>query len=137
MSPARPRVQPVATFLVERYWPGVTLEAFTEAAGRLSDSVDRLRREGAAIRTVAATLVPSDEAAYWIVDAPSIDLVGKACQGAGMGAERIVPAIELRPSAQLRAVGPGRRMGEAVAEGDDAEIAASMGRVTGDGGTPR
>ena len=111
---------------MEHYWPGVTLEAFTAAAGRLSDSVDRMRREGAAIRTVAATLVPSDEAAYWIVDAPSIDLVGKACQGAGMGAERIVPAIELRPSAQLRAVGPGRRMGEAVAEGDDAKIAASM-----------
>lgn len=108
MSPTRPRARPVATFLVERYWPGVTLEAFTEAAWRLGDSVDRLRRDGAAIQTVASTLVPSDGAAYWIVDAPSIDLVEKACRGAGIGAERIVPAIELRPSAQLRAVGPGR-----------------------------
>ena len=135
MSPTRPRVRPVDTFLVERYWPGVTLATFTEAAGRLADSVDRLRREGAAIQTVAATLVPSDEAAYWIVDASSIDLVEKACQGAGMGAERIVPAIDLRPVDMLRAVGPGRRVGEAVADGDDAGIAASMGRATGDGGT--
>ena len=117
MSPTRLRVRPVDTFLVERYWPGVTLATFTEAAGRLADSVDRLRREGAAIRTVAATLVTSDEAAYWIVDAPSIDLVEVACEQAGVGAERIVPAIELRPSAQFRAVGPGRRMGDAVAEG--------------------
>lgn len=137
MSPTRPRVRPVTTFLVEQYWPGVTLEAFTEAAGRLGDSVIRLQREGAAIRTVAATLVPSDEAAYWIVDAPSSDLVEKACQGAGMGAERIVPAIDLRSLAQLRAVGPGRRVGEAVANGDDAGIAASMSRLTGDGGTTR
>jgi len=129
---------------VEHYWPGVTLEAFTAAAGRLSDSVDRMRREGAAIRTVAATLVPSDEAAYWIVDASSIDLVEKACQGAGMGAERIVPAIDhdgiqtwsrAQLVDMLRAVGPGRRVGEAVADGDDAGIAASMGRATGDGGT--
>jgi hypothetical protein len=137
MSPARLRVRPVDTFLVERYWPGVTLETFTEAAGRLADSVDRLRREGAAIRTVAATLVPSDEAAYWIVDAPSIDLVETACEWAGVGVERIVPAIELRASRELRAVGPGRRVGEAVADGDDAGIAASRGRATGDGGTTR
>jgi hypothetical protein len=134
MSQTRPRVQPVATFLVERYWPGVTLEAFTAAAGRLRDSVDRLRREGAAIRTVAATLVPSDEAAYWIVDATSIDLIETAWERAGMGVERIVPAIELRSSSELRAVGPGRRMGTAES-GDDAETAASTGRATGDGGT--
>jgi hypothetical protein len=95
MSPARPRVQPVATFLVERYWPGVTLEAFTEAAGRLADSVDRLRREGAAIRTVAATLVPGDEAAYWVVEAPSIELVELACARAGVPVERIVGAFDL------------------------------------------
>ena len=137
MSPTRPRVQPVATFLVERYWPGVTLEAFTAATERLRDSVDRLRREGAAIRTVAATLVPSDEAAYWIVDATSIDLIETAWQGAGMGVERIVPAIELRSSRDLRAVGPGRRVGETAASGDDAEIAPSMSRASGDGGTSR
>lgn len=134
MRPTRPRARPVGTFLLERYWPGVTLEAFTAAAQRLGDSVDRLLHEGADIRTVAATLVLSDEAAYWIVDATSIDLVEIACQRAGMGVERIVPAIDLRASRELRAVGPGRRVGEAVANGDDAEIAASMGRETGDGG---
>jgi hypothetical protein len=115
----------------------VTLEAFTEAAGRLADSVDRLRREGAAIRTVAATLVTSDEAAYWIVDAPSIDLVEVACEQAGVGAERIVPAIELRAARRLRAVGPGRRVGDAASDGDAAVTAWSTSRLTGDGGKSR
>jgi hypothetical protein len=134
MSPTRSRARPVGTFLVERYWPGVTLEAFTVAAKRLEDSVVQLRRGGVAIRTVAATLVPADEAVYWIVDAASIDLVETACDRAGMGAERIVAAIDLRAADVLRAVGPGRRDGHSAASGDDAGIAASMGRATGDGG---
>jgi methylaspartate ammonia-lyase len=137
MRPTRPRVRPVDTFLVERYWPGVTLEAFTSAAERLGDSVDQLRREGTAIRAVASTLVPSDEAAYWIVDATSIDLVQIACQRAGMRVERIVPAIELRASRELRAVGPGRRAGDVAGHGDAAVAATSTSRSTGDGGKSR
>ena len=105
---------PVATFLVERYWPGVTVELFTDAAWRVDESVARLRRGGAAIRTVASTLVPIDEAAYWVVDAASIELVERAYRQAGVPVERIVEALDVRsaPASRrtpLRAVGPGRR----------------------------
>jgi hypothetical protein len=93
-----PEVPPiaVATFLVERYWPGVTVEAFEDAQRRLGVSVEALRREGIDIRTVTATLVPGDEAAYWVVDAPSAEVIALACQRAGMTVERIVGALELR-----------------------------------------
>lgn len=84
------------TFLVEGYWPNARMEAFSEAARRLTESVEGLRREGFAIRTVAATLVPGDEAAYWIVDGPSAEVVALACSRAGVEVDRIVRAIELR-----------------------------------------
>ena len=82
------------TFLVERYWPGVTVDAFTDAVERVRKSTERMRGEGAAIRTISSTLVPSDEAAYWVVEAPSIDLVELAYARAGVPVERIVGAFE-------------------------------------------
>jgi hypothetical protein len=51
------------TYLVERYWPGVTVEAFTAAVERVRDSTERLRQEGTVIRAISSTLVPEDEAA--------------------------------------------------------------------------
>lgn len=98
----------VATFLVERYWPGVTVEAFTDAARRIDEEVERLHREGAAIRTAASTLVLADEAAYWVIDAASRDMVELAFAHAGVPVERIVEAVEVRPGLDLR---PGREPG--------------------------
>lgn len=82
------------TFLVERYWPGVTEAAFTDAARRVQACVDALHREGALIRTLSSTLVPADEAAYWVVEAPSMDIVELAYERAGVPFERIVMAVE-------------------------------------------
>jgi hypothetical protein len=87
----------VGTFLVERYWPGVTVEAFADAVLRLEEAVAALRRDGTAIRTVGSTLVSEDEAAYWVVDAPSREAVALAWARAGVPAERIVRAIDVRP----------------------------------------
>lgn len=103
----RPTAAPVATFLVERYWPGVTVEAFVDAVSRLQDCVDSLSRDGAAVRTVASTLVPADEAVYWIVDGPSADVVAIAFARAEITLDRTVEALELRAGRVIRAVGPG------------------------------
>ena len=100
MHTARRPGSPVATFLVEGYWPGATVEAFSIAAERLDESLDDLRREGFAIQAVAAMLVPSDEAAYWIVDGPTADVVALAYARAGMPVERIVGALDLRRAAE-------------------------------------
>ena len=92
----------VATFLVERYWPGVTVTAFAEVSRGVDECVERLRMGGASIRTVASTLVLADEAAYWVVDAASLDLVSLAFEGAGVAVERIVEAVDLRGSPSVR-----------------------------------
>lgn len=94
----------VATFLVERYWPGVTVETFAEITRLVDVSVERLREDGAAIRTVASTLVLADEAAYWVVDASSVDVVTLAFARAGVPVERIVEAVDVRPGLDLRSV---------------------------------
>jgi len=80
--------RPVATFLVERYWPGVTVELFIDAVRRIDEVVARLRREGAAIRTVASTHVPDDEAAYWVVDASAVELVERVFRQAEISVDR-------------------------------------------------
>ena len=128
MNAARRPSGPIATFLVERYWPGVTVEQFTDAATRLDEAVTRLREGGTAIRTVSSTLVPVDEAAYWVVEAASADLVEVAFRQADVSVERIVGALDGRTAAAwrrepLRPVGPGRpgsvdefMPGEAAAE---------------------
>lgn len=82
------------TFLVERYWPGVTVDAFAEAVRRVRESIDGLRSEGEAIQTMSSTLVPTDEAAYWVVAASSADIVELAYARAGVPYERIVGALE-------------------------------------------
>jgi hypothetical protein len=107
MSTARQMGRPVATFLVERYWPGVTVESFANAVVRLEGSIASLRREGVAIRTVTATLVPTDEAAYWVVDGPSAETVEMAFTRSGLQVERIVPAVELRTKAEAPAAANG------------------------------
>lgn len=102
------RTDTVATFLVERYWPGVTVTAFTTVTGIVDENVERLRAEGASIRTIASTLVPADEAAYWVVEAASADLVRLAFGRAGVPVERIVEAVDVRPGLDLRsAMDPG------------------------------
>ena len=96
MRSVRQLDRPVGTFLVERYWPGVTVELFTNAVQRLEGSVANLRREGVSIETVTATLVPTDEAAYWVIDGPSAETVEMAFARSGMPVERIVAAVEVR-----------------------------------------
>ncbi len=86
----------VATYLVEGYWPDPGTETFSAAAARLDDRLAEMRGEGVAIRAVAATLVPGDQAAYWLVAAPSAEAVAIACAQAGLRVDRIVGAVELR-----------------------------------------
>ena len=84
------------TFLVEGYWPDTGTEAFQAGAARLDERLARMRSAGVAIGTVAATLVPGDQAAYWLISGPSVDVVANACAQAGLRVERIVDAVEVR-----------------------------------------
>jgi hypothetical protein len=97
------------TFLVEGYWPDSGTDAFRAAASRLDERFEALGAEGVVMRTVAATLVPKDRAAYWLIAGPSAAVVAKACDAAGLVVERVVDAVELRADGTRSVTRAGRR----------------------------
>lgn len=71
------------------------MEAFTEAAQRVRASVEDLQAEGERIVEGVSTLVPEDEAAYWMFEARSAAIVERVFTRAGVTFERILAAIEV------------------------------------------
>jgi hypothetical protein len=84
----------MASFLVERFWPGVTADA-AEAA------TEALLASGA---TVMETIVASpDEVCLWFVEAVNAEAVARAFAAAAVPVDRLtaatrIAALEARPS---------------------------------------
>ena len=97
------------TYLVEHYWPGVTPEAFGEAAERVRTSALELEAAGYEVRFLHSTLVPEDEAAYCVLMADSPLLVQEAYAKAGVPFERLVAAVESIPLPEAKQPGGGPR----------------------------
>jgi hypothetical protein len=82
------------TFLVEHYWPGVTIAAFREAAERVRACAAELTTPDASIEFLHSTMVPEDEAAFCVFRASSLAVVAEAYRSAGVKFERILDAHE-------------------------------------------
>lgn len=82
----------MATFLVERYWPGLD-----PAAAQLD--TDRLAVAG--VRVVETIVASVDEVCYWYVEAPSIGAVRTAFRAAGVHLDRVAAAAALRHAADV------------------------------------
>ena len=83
------------TYLVEHYWPGVTVERFSAAADAVRAAAGAMAREGAPIRALHSTMVPADESGFCTFAAGSAALVEEAYARAGVRFERLVEAVEL------------------------------------------
>jgi hypothetical protein len=87
---ARERNGCVPTYLVERYWPGVTIE-------RLLDALRRSRQvmsgEGTRLRHITTTLIPGEEVVLSVYEGPSVAAVVQLNERADMLVSRIVDAI--------------------------------------------
>jgi hypothetical protein len=94
------------TFLVEHYWPGVTVEVFRAAAERVRSSAEQLALENDRIAFLHSTLVPEDEAAFCVFSASSPELVVKAYSRAGVAFERILDALEMERDTGVPAAEP-------------------------------
>jgi hypothetical protein len=97
----RPRIERSAgfpgatTYLVEHYWPGITLEAFRAAAERVRSAAEAMTRDGTPIHYRHSTMVPADEAAFCVFDAASMELIEKLCARARVRFDRIITALEV------------------------------------------
>lgn len=83
------------TYLVEHYWPGITTETFRETAERVRTTAEAMARGGTAIHYLHSTMVPVDEAAFFVLDAASMELVEQLYARAGIRFDRIVAALEV------------------------------------------
>jgi hypothetical protein len=85
----------VPTYLVERYWPGVTSELLLEALNRGRQVMEEMRAEGTDIRAVSCILIPSEEVAFSVYEGPSAAAVRLLNERAGILVSRIVEVIRV------------------------------------------
>lgn len=91
------------TYLVERYWPGVTIEQLIKAVERGHRVMERMSSEGTQIRDISCTLVPAEEVVFSVYEGPSLVAVRQLNDRADIPVSRIVEAVTVleafRPTA--------------------------------------
>ena len=83
----------VPTYLVERYWPGVTIERLQAALERGQRVIEEMAGEGTPIRDVSCTLIPGEEVVFSVYEGPSATAVQQLNERPGIPFSRIVEAI--------------------------------------------
>ena len=87
------------TYIVERYWPGVTKERLAQAIARSEKVIVLMNQGGIPIRYLRSTLVPGDEVVFSLYDGPSAEAIREANERAQVPFDRIVEAIDVEPEA--------------------------------------
>jgi hypothetical protein len=85
----------VPTYLVERYWPGVTTERLLQALERGRVLIEQMCDEGALVRDISCTFIPSEEVVFSVYESPSATAVARLNERAGIPVSRIVEAIAI------------------------------------------
>jgi hypothetical protein len=83
----------VPTYLVERYWPGVTSELLAEALLRGQKVMEQMNSEGTLVRDISCTLIPEEEVVFSVYSGPSAAAVRRFNERANIPFSRIVHAI--------------------------------------------
>ena len=91
-SPAKERTD-VPTYLVERYWPGVTMERLLEAVETVCRVMEEMGSTGTQLRYINSILLPREEVVFSVYHGPSAAAVGELDERAGIPVSRIVDAI--------------------------------------------
>jgi hypothetical protein len=83
----------VPTYLVERYWPGVTSEMLLEALSRGRRVIEQMSAEGTRVRDITSVLIPREEFVFSVYEGPSAEAVRQLNERADIRVSRIVEAI--------------------------------------------
>jgi len=97
-----------STFLVERYWPGVSSTTLEAAVARGRRSAAEMSLAGRRIRYLRSTLVPDEETVYCLFEAVGSDAVRELNERAAIPFDRIVEAVSFDPGAPSRRTSTGR-----------------------------
>ena len=85
--------QDMPSYLVECYVPNSRSRELPETAARVREAAQALTAEGARVRYLRSTFLPSDELCLHLFEADSADRVGEASMRAGIQPERVVEAV--------------------------------------------
>jgi hypothetical protein len=83
----------VPTYLVERYWPGVTSELLLEALNRGRQVMRQMSGEGTCVRDISCILIPGEEVVFSVYEGPSAAAVRQLNERARIPVSRLVEAI--------------------------------------------
>ena len=81
------------TYLVERYWPGVTSELILEALKRGRRVMEEMSIEGTRVRDLGCIHIPGEEVVFSVYEGPSVATVRQLNERADIPVSRIVEAI--------------------------------------------
>jgi hypothetical protein len=90
----------VPTYLVERYWPGVTSQKLLEALQRVRRVMEEMTSEGTRVHDISCTLIPREEVVFSVYDGPSAIAVQQLNERAGIPFSRIVEVIAVTRDSQ-------------------------------------
>jgi hypothetical protein len=104
VGPVRHCREVMRTYLVERYWPGVTDAAFADTVAQAAAATRDLQAAGHLLEFLGSVLVPTDEVAFWRFQSESRSSVEEASARAGLAYDRVVECVELptRPTGTAR-----------------------------------
>ena len=83
------------TYLVERYWPGVTSELLLDALNRGRRAMEQMSAEGTRVRDITSILIPAEEVVFSVYEGPSAAAIRQLNDRAGIPVSRIVEAIAI------------------------------------------
>jgi hypothetical protein len=84
----------LSRYLAEWYTPHLRDPTITGIARRLQESLATMPAESSRPKLLYAVEIPQDAYAFGVFAAQSADLVTRACQQAGLPADRITAAVE-------------------------------------------
>jgi hypothetical protein len=85
----------VIAFMAECFWPGVTEEHLAAAGERSRRAAGVLAADGRSSRYAVSILVPSDEIALCLFEAPSEAAATELARAAAIPFERILRIVQL------------------------------------------
>jgi hypothetical protein len=88
-------VAPLLTFMAECFWPGVTAEKVTDVGERIRGAACAIGPRARSGRYIGSILVPADEIAFCLFEAPSKATALQLDKQAGIPSERVLQIVHL------------------------------------------
>ncbi len=89
----------MASYVVKRHLPGITLEALTGAGLRAKSCAAEMTEEGTPVRWLRSFFIPETEETHCYFEAPSSDAVKEVNERANIHFSKIHEVQELIPEA--------------------------------------